>query len=344
MNLGLASAFALLLPFSIVAAYKAPTEVKAGAITYTYVADTSTQISKAALVSGAKYLFCQYVTNNSLNAYEVMDGATTSAIHIPFFGTTYSTVSLLVAGASSQASKYVTLTHQSGDNWYIQRNSDGEYLMSNGSSDLCFTSSSTYSSSSRCYFTAAGTASATISFNVYGDTKLFLGTKTEGAYFDTWHDQTNSVAQKDFILYRVYDQQEEAANYATSFNNGVGSVCSSSGNTSSASLNSEWTTMSTSWSSLSSAAKSVITSATASSDSGATAVAQCKAKYTYIVSKYASDSSITDFMGLGIKSQSQLQDNRQEQDKNFFALTLFSVLAIGSVSGCYFYNKSKGKS
>jgi hypothetical protein len=87
----------------------------------------------------------------------------------------------------------------------------------------------------------------------------------------------------------------------------------------------------------------VIISATASSDSGAATTAQCKAKYTYIVSKYASDSSITDFMGLGIKSQSQWEDSQQEQDKSYLALALFSVLALGSILDCYFYKKSKVK-
>jgi hypothetical protein len=289
----------------------------ANATSTTYVADTTTQITVSSLVSGAKYLMCQYAANTS--AYEVMNGATTSTKQIPFLTPNYPSLAGLQSGASSLASRYFTLTKESESNWYIQRNSDSQYLVSNGSSDLTFSTSSTYSSTSRSYFVSvSGSSSDYVRFYVYGDTALYLGTKSDKALFDTWHDQTGSTATKDFILYRVYDQDEEAARYASSFNAAVGNVCSSSGNTALSSLESQWTSQSTSWSNLSSAAKSVITSATANASTSASAVAQCKAKYLYILGKYTSDSNLTDFMGISTSSSYRFEESTAEDPVGYF--------------------------
>jgi len=301
----------------------------------TYVADTSSQVPVSSLVSGARYLFSQFSAKTQ--KIEILDGSTTSSKQIPFCSPDYSSLANLQSDASSQAFRFVTLesaTGQSGS-WYIRRNSDNSYFSSNGSSDLVFSTSNVYSSTNRTYFVpSAGSASNTIRFSVYNDTGLFLGTKVEGAYFDTWHDGT-SIATKDFILYRVYNQDEEAANYATSFVSTIGSVCLAGGNTPIASLHSAWSTMESAWGNLSLSAQSVIKSAAASSDSAAEKTAQCKAKYLYIQNKYSSDSSITDFMGLGTGSAASFayaDQKANDWDRGIAASSLLLCVSFWALS------------
>jgi len=332
---GLFGIWALAGPIIALSTFNAPSS--ALATTTTYVADTTTQVTASTLVSGAKYLMCQYASASS--AYEVLNGTTTSTKQIPFLTPNYSTLAALKSGATSLAGRFVTLTNATGSNWYIRRNSDSYYFASNGSSDLVFASSSTYSDTSRTYFVPlVGGSASYVRFYVYGDSALFLGTKSTGSYFDTWHDQTGSVATKDFILYRVYDQNEEAANYASSFNTSLGTVCSADGSTAIASLRSKWSEESTAWNSLSSAARSVITSATASSDAGASEVAKCKAKYLYIANKYSSDGSINDFMSLRTAS---LSDSTL-LSKDYVPVALlavFGVLSIGLLGGFFAFSR-----
>jgi len=167
----------------------------------TYVADTSSQVSFSSLTSGARYLLCQFAAKTQ--KYEVLDGSTNSTKQIPFATPDYSTLANLQSGASSVASRYVSLVKvdEAQSYWYIRRNSDNYYFSSNASSDLVFSSGSTYSSSNRTYFVpSAESASDTIRFSVYNDTSLFLGTKVEGAYFDTWHDVPQLLRRISFFI------------------------------------------------------------------------------------------------------------------------------------------------
>jgi hypothetical protein len=304
-----------------------PTTVLAQADTY--VADTSSQVGFSSLTSGARYLLCQFATKTQ--KYEVLDGSTNSTKQIPFATPDYSTLANLQSGASSVASRYVSLVKvdEAHSYWYIRRNSDNYYFSSNASSDLVFSESGAYFDSNRTYFVpSSGSASDTIRFSVYNDTGLFLGTKVEGAYFDTWHDGS-STATKDFILYRVYNQDEEAANYAASFVSAIGSVCSADGNTATDALHSAWAGMGTAWGKVSSSAQSVITSVTANPDSAASITAQCKAKYLYIVGKYSLDSSINDFMGLGTSGLVSLPFvRRKEDDGGSWVVAVLSFLGV----------------
>jgi len=310
----------------------------------TYVADTSSQVSLSSLTSGARYLLCQFAAITQ--KYEVLDGSTNSAKQIPFATPDYSTLANLQSGASSVASRYVSLVKvdEAHSYWYIRRNSDNYYFSSNASSDLVFSSGSTYSSSNRTYFVpSAGSASDTIRFSVYNDTSLFLGTKVEGAYFDTWHDGS-SIAAKDFILYRVYNQDEEAMNYATSFLSTIGSVCLASGNTPIAPLRSAWSTMESGWEGLSSSAQNILKTVVANSDSAAEKTAQCKAKYLYILSKYSSDSSITNFMSLETGSAASfaaVDQKAKDWDLGIAVTSLLLCVSFGVLSALH-RRKQKG--
>ena len=321
------SAFAL--SFSAVSMMKQPSAAMAQSVIY--VADTTQQVNVSSLVSGARYLLCQYSAKTS--KYEALDGSTTSSKQIPFLANDFSSLADLQSRASSAASGYVTFekVDEINNYWYIRRNSDSYYFSSNGSSDLVFSSSSAYSSTNRTYFVpSAGGGSNTIRFSVYGDSTLFLGTKVEQSYFDTWHDGS-SVATKDFIIYRVYNQTEEAANYATLFDSSLGSTCSLDGNTDLASLHSAWASMSNAWTSVSSPARSLIKTAVANPDVSAEAVAQCKAKYLYIVGKYPSDPLINDFMNLRTNGLIDSVASKVEQDWNLDSA--FALLIVGAVSG-----------
>lgn len=316
---------ALTLAFPFVSTQAQPLE--ASAQSTTYVADTTQQVAFSSLTSGARYLFCQLSAKT--NKYEILDGSTTSSKQIPFCSPDYLTLADLQSGVSSQASRFVSLEEVAGQSgfWFIRRNSDGYYFSSNGSSDLVFSKDSTYySDSNRTYFVpSAGSASNTIRFSVYDDTGLFLGTKAEGAYFDTWHDQTSSVAAKDFILYRVYDQNEEAANYAASFVSTIGSVCSADGNTVLQDLDIAWAEMETAWGKLSSSAQGILTSVTADPDPEASITAQCKAKYLYIVSKY----SLDNFMGLKVNGLVSIPFvSEKENDGRLWVVAILSFLSV----------------
>jgi len=317
---------ALTLAFSFVSVQAQPLE--ASAQSAAYVADTTQQVTLSSLTSGARYLFCQLSEKTS--KYEILDGsmATTITKQIPFCSPDYSALADLQSGVSSQAFRFVSLENVTGQSgfWFIRRNSDGYYFSSNGSSDLVFSSDSTYSSTTRTYFVpSAGSASNTIRFSVYNDTSLFLGTKAEDAYFDTWHDQTNSVAAKDFILYRVYDQSEEAANYAASFVSTIGSVCSADGNTALQDLDSAWAEMEIAWGKLSSSAQGILTSVTADPDPEASITAQCKAKYLYIVSKY----SLDDFMGLKVNGLVSIPFvSEKKDDGRLWVVAALSFLSV----------------
>jgi hypothetical protein len=319
----------LALSTSVVAFLSTSQPIEASATTTTsYVADTSNTIAASGLVSGAKYLFCQYAANTS--AYEIMNGATTSVKQIPFLNPHFSSETDLQAGASSLANCYVTLTLQSGSNWFIQRNNDNQYLVSNGSSDLVFSSSSVYSSTNRSYFVPlAGSSNKFVRFHIDNDTGLYLGTKAEGAYFDTWHDGA-SVANKDFILYRVYDQTEEATNFAQSFNTDIGGVCSSSGDTVLSNLETQWSSKYTLWSNLSTAAKNLFVSTAASSSTSASLIAQCKAKYLYILDKYPSDSNINDFMG--IRPQGANESEIKGEDQSVIANVIIAIFLTTAIA------------
>lgn len=322
---------ALALAFSTISMVRQPSVAMAeGTI---YVADTAQQVNVSSLVSGARYLLCQYSANTS--KYEALNGSTTSSRQIPFIvpDLDYSSLADLQNRASSAAPGYVTFEKASGTNnyWYIRRNSDNYYFSSNGSSDLVFSSSGVYSSTNRTYFVpSAGGDSNTIRFSISNDVALYLGTKVEGSYFDTWHDGS-SVATKDFIVYRVYNQSEEATNYATSFDSSLGSTCNLDGNTNLTSLHNAWASMSNSWARVSSPARSLIKTAVANSDVSAEAIAQCKAKYLFIVGKYPSDPLINDFMKL--RTDALITSTASKEDKDWSLGSALALLILGATSG-----------
>lgn len=260
-------------------------------------------ISYNNIVSNATYLLCQATAYNS--QYEVLNGASSSTKQIAFSGTSYASWTSLKADATNRGSAYVTLINKSNNDWYIRRNYDSKYLSADSNSDLTFAISTT-SSGYYTYFTAQeGTTSSFVKFLNCKDTSLYLGTKSATSYFDTWHDQSNSIAEKNFALFRVFTSTSDAANYYGSiFDSEIGDVCSSAGDTNITSLSTQWDEMSTLWSYLSSAVKTSITGASA--DVSGTYAQQCKAKYLYIYQKYSTSyPAITNFMDLAIDSSNK---------------------------------------
>lgn len=311
------------------------------ATTTTFVADTKTAVTASNLVNGGRYIFCQYAVATS--KYEVMNGAANGTKQIAYTTPDYSTLADLKTGANSVASRYVTLTSAGGSNWYIRRCYDSKYLVSNGDSDLTFSSSSTYSSTNRCYFVPiVGSSSDLIRFYISDDSTLYLGTKSGTTYFDTWHDQTSSVATKDFILYHVYTVDEEANNYASSFNDTLSGICATDGSTSVSALRTAWSTMSTNWNDVSTISKSSLKNAVANSSLSADVKSRFKAKYLYIANKYRSDAEINDFMGVRTAS---LSDSAllNRDDTKIITLATIGVLSIAILSTFFVFSKKHHK-
>lgn len=308
---------------------------EASATTTTYYT-VPYNVSYDSIVSNRTYLLCQATPYNS--RYEVLNGASSSTKQIAFSGTSYTSWTSLKADATNRGASFVTLINKSNHDWYIRRNYDSKYLSADSNSDLTFASSTT-SSGYYTYFTAqAGTSSSFVKFLNCKDTSLYLGTKSTASYFDTWHDQAGSIAEKNFALFSVFTSASNAANYYGSvFNSEIGDVCSSAGDTNISSLLTQWDEMSTLWSYLSSAVKTSITGATA--DVSGSYAQQCKAKYLYIYQKYnASYSAITNFMNLTVDSSNK----SVLYNSNINAGLIIGLLAL-SASFVGFYNVIKRK-
>jgi len=311
------------------------------ATTVTYVVDTKTDVTVSGLVNGGRYLFCQYADNTS--KYEIVNGTSNSDIQIPFATPDYGSLTELKAGVNTIANRFLTLSSAGGSNWYIKRTYGGKYLCSNANSDLVFTTSTTYSSDTRTYFVPiVGSQPNLIRFYISNDTSLYLGTKIDKALFDTWHDQTNSVATKDFLLYRVYTTDEEADNYATSFNTNLGGTCAADGSTSISSLRSTWATMSTNWNDLSITTKTTLKGTAANSSTTANVKSQYKAKYLYIANKYRSDTQINDFMGVRTASLSDARLN-SENTKAIMGILAVACLSIICTIGLVAFSRKRSR-
>lgn len=293
-------------------------------------------VSYDSIVNNSTYLLCQATAYNS--QYEVLNGTATSAKQIPFSGTSYTSWTSLKTDATNRGSSYVTLIKRSNNDWYIRRNYDGKYLCADSNSDLTFASSTT-ASGYYTYFTAQeGSDSSFVKFLNCKDSSLYLGTKSAGSYFDTWHDQAGSVAEKNFALFSVFTSYSDAANYYGSiFVSNMESVCSSAGDTNITSLSTKWNEMSTLWGYLSSDVKSSI--AGTSGDISGSYTQQCIAKYLFICQKYNSlYPAITNFMNITVSPS-----NKSVLYNNSFGNVLIVSLLVSSLSFAGFYYIFKRK-
>lgn len=90
--------------------------------------------------------------------------------------------------------------------------------------------------------------------------------------------------------------------------------------------------MESGWEGLSSSAQNILKTVVANSDSAAGKTAQCKAKYLYILSKYSSDSSITNFMSLETGSAASfaaVDQKAKDRDLEIAVTSLLLCVSFG---------------